>query len=186
MIVPVAGYAKNFPIVGKNELSGGIGFSGGLVNYSTSGFKWFNDYSRKLGKLVWLNFQFNVTAAGSSQHCTYDKQGRLITCYPTSRYGHGNALELVAGVKLKWRLKKIPLQIHAKFGGAFDILFLGDGFTGFGMGLRAGAGVKYFFVPTFGVGAELVNTLGPAFFNRDMGVQFMGFMDFNAGIEWRF
>jgi len=89
-------------------------------------------------------------------------------------------------VKLKWRVRTIPLQIHAKFGGAFDVLFLWQDYTGVAFGFRGGAGVRYFLVPTLGVGVELVPTFGPAFINHGVGAEFYATIDFNVGVEWRF
>jgi len=49
--------------------------------------------------------------------------------------------KLVGGMKLKWRIKKIPLQIHAKGGIGLDILFWDD-HNAFAFGFRGGAGDK--------------------------------------------
>jgi hypothetical protein len=57
---------------------------------------------------------------------------------------------------------------------------------GVAIAFRGGAGVRYFFVPTFGVGAELIHTIGPAILNHDVGVELYATIDFNVGVEWRF
>lgn len=185
--------ARNFQLVGKNELSGGIGFVAGLTDWSPGGFKWFNDYSRELsrggGKSpgVWFNVQLNLSTGGHGYWGTcYDKQGRPYACDGRyDRFG-GTALELAAGVKLKWRLNRIPLQFHAKLGGVLDFLWMWDAF-GIGFGFRGGFGVRYFVVPSLGVGAELLlPTVGPAFFNHSLGTHPFATIDFNLGVEWRF
>lgn len=182
---------RNFQLTGNNELCGGIGFAANITDWTPGGFKWFNDYSRKLSKLTWLNFQFNVVTGGRGDRwCRDPRTGRIYAC----GYGWGGyALEFGAGVKLKWRLKKIPLQFHAKFGGILDILLFddsylyGDDHVGVAFGFRGGFGVRYFFLPTFGVGAEvLLPTIGPAFINHDVGAELYASVDFNTGIEWRF
>ncbi len=166
-----------------------MGFAAGITDWSPGGFKWFNDYSRELSQLVWLNFQLNVTAGGGGGWgCAYDRFGRPFDCHDYRHFG-GNALELGAGVKLKWRVRAIPLQIHAKLGGVLDFLWLNypsDGYWGTAFGFRGGAGVRYFFVPTFGLGAELVHTIGPAIINHDVGGAVYATIDFNIGVEWRF
>ena len=53
--------ARNFQLKGQNELGGGIGFSAGLSDWSPGGFKWFNDYSHQLGKLVVLRETSDAT-----------------------------------------------------------------------------------------------------------------------------
>ena len=169
--------AKNFELQGKNELSGGLGVSSDLGRYVPGGFKWFNDYGRRMSNLVWLNLQFNITAGGGE--CWWD-QNQNRHC---DDHWNGKALEFAGGVKLKWRLAKIPLVIHAKLGGFFDIAFMPNDHKGVATGFRGGAGARYFFFPTFGVGGELVTNMGPGFID---GTFFYATIDFNAGIEWRF
>lgn len=179
--------ARNFPLRGDNELSGGIGFAAAITDWTPGGFKWFNDYGHRFSDLVWLNLQLNVTA-GTWDNCWVDNRG-VQHCSWDHYYGHhwgGSALELAGGVKLKWRVRTIPLQIHAKLGGALPIIFFPGDTRGVAIAFRGGAGVRYFFVPTFGLGVELVNTLGPAFLNNNIGAEFFASIDFNIGIEWRF
>src|SRR3989339_422678 len=114
--------ARNFPIVGTNELCGGFGFQASLADATPGGFKWFNDYSHQLSQLTWLNVQLNVVLGGSSGWDCYSRNGKTY-CDHWRRWS-GNALEMAVGAKLKWRARKIPLQIHAKFGGAVVGLFL--------------------------------------------------------------
>jgi hypothetical protein len=195
MLLDGPAHARNFQLKGKNELCGGIGFAGDLTDWTPGGFKWFNDYSRQLSKLTWLNFQFNVVlGGGGGRDCWVDNKGRWHCDY--RRHFGGYAIELAVGVKLKWRLRTVPLQFHAKFGGAFDIIvfddyyydnvYADDSVAGLAIGFRGGFGVRYFFIPTLGVGAELIPTFGPAFLNHGLGVEPYGSIDFNTGVEWRF
>ena len=182
-----AGAARNFQLKGVNELGGGIGVSGGLSDWSPGGFKWFNDYSRALTQLVWLNVQLNVSTGGSN-YCWVDKGVTRCDWNGPYRYDHfgGTALEAAVGVKLKWRLRHVPLQFHAKIGGCLDGLFLWGGVKGVAIGPRGGFGIRYFFVPTFGLGAEIIWSIGPAFLNQGVGVRLWSTLDFNLGVEWRF
>lgn len=180
--------ARNFQLKGKNELCGGIGFAGDFTDWTPGGFKWFNDYSRQMSNLTWLNFQFNVVLGGGNSYCWWDNRG--IQHCDTHRHFGGYAIEMGAGVKFKWRLKQVPLQFHAKVGGAFDLLVFeaahDNSVVGAAIAVRGGFGVRYFFVPSLGLGAELIPTFGPAFLERPVGVEFYGAIDFNVGIEWRF
>jgi hypothetical protein len=180
--------AKNFQLRGDNELSGGVGFAASFNQWTVGGFKWFNDYSRRLTKLTWLNFQFNIATGDDygGRNCWYDHNGKLRCANDDHYRWGGTAFEFAAGVKLKWRLKKIPLVFHAKLGGAFGIELLWSDITGFAFGFRGGFGIRYFFLPTFGVGAEIVPTFGPVFLTDGFGAEFYGAIDFNAGVEWRF
>jgi len=175
---------KNYAIQGENELSGGIGFAADLTQFAPGGFKWFNEYGLHFRGPVWLNLQFNIATGGGGWRCGYDNRGRW-TCSDKWRSFGGTGLELGGGVKLKWRVAKAPVQIHAKFGAAIDFLWFGD-FYGVAIPFRGGAGVRYFVLPTLGVGGELMTSLGPAFIRYGWGAEFYGAIDLNLGVEWRF
>lgn len=185
-LAPATAVARNFQLRGDNDISGGIGVAGDVTDFTPGGFKWFNEYNRKLTELVWLNFQFNIISGGDSTTACVVNPGGNVQCSRSYRFG-GTGLELAGGVKLKWRLRQIPLQIHAKFGGILNFLWMfNNEFFGVATGFRGGAGVRYFFVPTFGAGAELMTTFGPSFFEDPVGLEFYGAIDFLIGVEWRF
>jgi len=99
----------------------------------------------------------------------------------------GDAIELGVGVKLKWDIQGIPLQVSGRFGGAVDLLLLGSDFVGVSAGFRGGAGVKWFFFPTFGVGPEVLLTVGPSFITENDSVEFYGAIDlYLISVEYRF
>jgi hypothetical protein len=58
----------------KNELSGGMGFSVGLTDYTPGGFKMENEYGRRFTDLVWLNVQLNFGLGGDYAVC-HDRYG---------------------------------------------------------------------------------------------------------------
>ena len=191
LLSATAAHARNYQIRGDNELCGGFGFSGDISYWTPGGFKWFNDYSRKLSRRAWFNAQLNVVFGGGGGGCWRDSRDH----WHCDRHWGGYAVELAAGVKLKWRLRRVPLQFHAKFGGALDIIVFDDywhrdwrhtTYSGVALGFRGGFGVRYFFVPTFGVGAEIIPTFGPAFINNGVGAELYAAVDFNAGVEWLF
>ena len=181
--------ARNFQLKGNNDLSGGFGFQSGFGDYTPGGFKWFNEYNHELGRVVWLNVQLNFVLGGEHHY------GNCGTCWDARRgyYPCGNcyagfsgyAIETAIGAKLKWRLRKIPLQFHAKFGGILAPTFYG-GSEGVAFGYRGGFGVRYFVVPTLGVGGEFMHDMGPVWVNNGHGWGFYGTFDFNVGVEWRF
>jgi len=180
--------ARNFALKGKNELSGGFGFQAGLTDYTPGGFKWFNEYNRELGRIVWLNVQLNVVLGGEhhwgGKQCCDARHCWDCGWYDDHRFS-GWAVETALGVKLKWRMRKIPLQFHCKVGGTLAPIFEW-GAEGVELGLRGGFGVRYFVVPSLGVGGELMNDFGPVFLNHDVGWHFYATFDFNVGVEWRF
>ncbi|MDJ0761679.1 MAG: hypothetical protein QNJ97_01725 [Myxococcota bacterium] len=170
---------------GENALNGGFGFQAGLSDWTPGGFKWFNGYSRQLTQRGWLNFQVNVVAGDmDDRHCWNDVDGDI---HCDNGGWDGNTVEFVAGVKLRWDMGRLPIIIDAKLGGAFELLFLGNDYVGFGVGFRAGIGVHYFFFPDFGIGAELVSTIGPSFIPDGPGAELYAAIDFQAiGVEYRF
>jgi hypothetical protein len=181
--------ARNFALKGKNELSGGFGFQAGLTDWAPGGFKWFNEYNRELGRIVWLNVQLNFVLGGDHHGGGCWEDGRGVWHCDDYHHFEGWAIEAGIGVKLKWRLQKIPLQFHAKFGGTLAPVFLG-GAEGVELGYRGGFGIRYFVVPSLGVGAEFMHDLGPAYVNGcvpgNSCWHFYATFDFNVGVEWRF
>lgn len=171
-------------IRGDQELSTGVGFAADMGAFTPGGFKWFNEYGHHIKGPTWFNLQVNVTLGDSGGHCYFHRYDGVWICHDDP-YLDGTGLEVAAGVKLKWRAGRIPLQIHAKFGGAVDFIWF-DAFYGAAVVFRPGFGLRYFFVPTFSVGAEVVGAVGPAFLGYDIGTQLYGAIDANFGIEWRF
>ncbi|MCB9556637.1 MAG: hypothetical protein H6707_11085 [Deltaproteobacteria bacterium] len=175
-----AAAVRNHRIAPGYELSGGIGFAADLSRFAPGGFKWFNDFGVPIRGNTWFNLQLNVATGDNSGYCR--REAGVLVCRTTG-FG-GTALELVAGAKIKWRMQRIPLMFFAKVGGAVDLIWFGD-FAGAAIALRSGFGLRYFVVPSFGVGVSLLFTAGPALI-RDNGVNFYGTIDMNFGIEWRF
>lgn len=179
--------ARNFQLRGKNDLCGGIGFGAGLTDRTPGGFKWFNEYSREISRLVWLNVPFNVTVGDYGRRWggwCYDRFGRPYNCGWAGGWG-GVSLDLGFGVKLKWRATRIPLQFHAKMGGILTPLFW-EWAKGVAFGYRGGFGIRYFVLPMLGVGAEFIHSIGPAWVNNNVGTGVYASIDFNTGIEFRF
>lgn len=170
---------------GKNAVNGGFGFQTGLSRWAPGGFKWFNDYNRELSKMVWLNMGLNATVGNAGRdRCWYDNRRDRWVC--ENRHWDGNSIEFVLGVRLRFELKKLPLVIDAKLGGASDIIFFGGEYGAATFAFRGGPGVHYFFFDNLGVGAEFTFTLGPAF-TRPEGPEFYAAFDFQViGIEFRF
>jgi hypothetical protein len=182
--------ARNFQLKGKNDLSGGFGFQAGLTDHTPGGFKWFNEYSRELGRIVWLNVQLNFVLGGDYHYgyngTCYDGHGRPYACwYDDNRRFSGWAVETAIGAKLKWRLQKIPLQFHAKFGGIISPVFMYSA-EGVALGYRGGFGVRYFVVPSFGIGGEFMHDIGPVYINSNVGWHLYATFDFGVTVEFRF
>jgi hypothetical protein len=170
---------------GRNALSGGIGVQAGFSEWAPGGFKWFNEYSRKLSNLVWLNLQANLSGGDmNDRHCWKDNHDN-VKC----DYGHwdGNTAEFALGVKLRWGLKKLPVVIDANLAGAVDLLLLGADYIGVAPGFRGGVGGHYFLFPNFGVGAGITATFAPAIIADGPGVEFYAAMDVQIiGVEFLF
>jgi hypothetical protein len=162
----------------QNELSGGLGFQGGITHYASGGFKMENEYGRRFSDLVWLNVQLNFTAGDD---CGVDVVGH----YHCNEHFMGEGLEMIAGVKFKFRKGK--LQPHAKIGAGLAFTFYpGGDLTGTAIVARAGGGFKYWVVPRLAVGGEANIMVGPTFVDHDGGTHFYAAIDFIGGIEFAF
>lgn len=174
---------KRHHVRGKNELSGGIGFAADLTPLTPGGFKWFNEYGHHLGGPTWLNLQFNVTAGDGGRGCYWYRDDVWI-CDEGDHFD-GHALELGLGVKLKWRARRSPVQVHTKIGAAVDMIWF-DVYYGTAAAFRSGFGVRYFIVPSFSVGGEVMAAVGPHFSRYGDGVDLYAAVDLNLGVEARF
>ncbi len=150
---------------GKDELSGQLGFQASLGGTTPGGFKMFFDYSHRLSDLVWLNFKFNPTFGfAETRTICYDQFGNPYDC-GTGFDGNGYALDILAGVKLKW-MTRIHLMPYANIdAGVIPVFARPAGDNGAAVALHTGGGVKYFITPRIGLGGEIDFTLGPGFYS---------------------
>jgi hypothetical protein len=123
-------------------------FSGGIGD-SWSGNKVALDYGYRLDGPAWLDLQFNL---------------QLGNCLATSCGRTGSVFELMAGGK--WRfVMPTPFVPYVKAGAGPVFLFPDQARSAFGLAIRGGGGVNYFFFDWFGVGIEGDLSLGHAFFD---------------------
>ena len=172
---------SGFP--GKDELSGQLGFQASLGGGTPGGFKMFFDYSHRLSNLVWLNFKLNPTfGAGETRTVCRDQFGNPYDC-GTGFDGNGYAIDILAGVKLKW-MTRIHLMPYASANaGVVPVFARPVGDNGAAVVVNTGGGVKYFITPRIGLGGEITFTLGPGFysghtefyraFNMGIGAEFI-------------
>jgi hypothetical protein len=151
---------------GKDELSPHMGFQAGLGGTTPGGFKLFFDYSHRLTNLVWLNFKLNPTfGVGAGTGVCYDRFGNGYDCGGLYFDGNGYAIDLLAGIKLKW-MTRVHVMPYANIdGGVIPIFARPAGDNGAAIAFHTGGGVKYFVTPKIGVGGEIDFTLGPAFYS---------------------
>src|SRR5262249_18498130 len=109
-----------------------------------------------------------------------------------SCYRGGWALELMAGIKLKW-VTPIPLVIEAPVLAGVNVLYNRDcGDNGAAVPvIKTGAGVKYFLTKRIGVGVKFNVAGGPGFHSAGSVVcqntsytDFFGYFDFLIGAEF--
>ena len=168
---------------GKDELSTQLGFQASLGGTTPGGFKLFIDYSHRLSNLVWLNFKLNPTfGVGSVRGICYDRFGNAFDC-GTGFDGDGYAVDILAGVKLKW-MTRVHLMPYAEInGGVVPVFARPGGDNGAAVVLYTGGGLKYFITPRIGLGGEINFTIGPGFysghnefyraFNMGIGAEFI-------------
>jgi hypothetical protein len=173
----------------KHEISAHMGFQAGFAGKfgSTSGFKLDADYAYKFHPLIWFDANVaNVFGFGSADgFCTHSVGGA--TCYRG-----GWALELMAGIKLKFTTK-IPLVIEAPALVGVEVLYNRDcGDNGAAVPvIKTGGGVKYFLTKRIGVGAKIDVAFGPGFHEAGSPIcqntsytDFFGYFDFLVGAEF--
>jgi hypothetical protein len=177
---------SGFP--GKDELSAQLGFQASMGGGTPNGFKMFFDYSHRLSQLVWLNFKLNPTfgAGGDRTICT-DGNGNVYDC-TTGFAGEGWALDILAGVKLKW-MTRVHVMPYANIdAGVVPIFSRPNEDTGAAVVIHTGGGVKYFVTPRIGLGGEIDFTLGPAFYGSSRYVhshnEFYRAFNFVVGAEF--
>jgi hypothetical protein len=178
--------------VGPHELSGNMGFSVGLSDWTPGGFKLDNEYGYRLGPVTWFNVQLNFALGGGGPNY-YD--GRYGQCWDPHTHSYyvcdvhwnrwsGDAIEMIAGVKLKFpRGRLLP---YAKLGGGLVFSFLPGDLTGVAVIFRGGGGVKYYVIPNLAVGGELNIGGGPNFINHDAGTHAYAAIDVLGGVEFNF
>ena len=150
---------------GKDELSPQFGFQASLGGGTPAGFKLFFDYAHRLSKIAWLDFQVNPTfGAGEAHAVCYDQFGNPYDC-GTGFDGNGYAIDLLAGVKLKWMTRFHLMPYAMVDGGVVPVFARPAGDNGAAVVLATGGGLKYFITPRIGVGGEMSFTLGPGFYS---------------------
>lgn len=179
------GVPEVFP--SKHEISAHMGFQagfGGLLG-STSGFKLDADYAYKFHPYIWFNADVaNVFGFGSADGLC--RNSVLATCYRG-----GWALELMAGIKLKFAMTKIPLVIEAPALLGVEVLYNRDcGDDGAAVPVvKTGGGVMYFLTKKIGLGAKFDVAFGPGFHGSSVCknnsyTDFFGYFDFLVGAEF--
>ena len=168
---------------GKDELSAQLGFQASLGGGTPAGFKMFFDYSHRLSNVVWLNFKLAPTfGAGESRTVCVDQFGNAYDC-GTGFDGNGYAVDLLAGVKLKWMTRYHVMPYASANAGVVPVFARPENDNGAALVFNTGGGVKYFVAPRIGVGGEVTFTLGPGFysghtefyraFNMGVGAEFI-------------
>jgi hypothetical protein len=178
------GVPEVFP--SKHEISAHMGFQAGFGAQlgSTSGFKLDADYAYRFHQYIWFDANLgNVFGFGSADGVC--ARSVLATCYRG-----GWALELMAGVKLKFPTR-IPLVIEAPALVGVEVLYNRDcGDNGAAVPVvRTGAGVMYFLTKKIGVGAKFDVAFGPSFHGSSVCknqsyTDFFGYFDFLIGAEF--
>lgn len=184
-----AGVPEVFP--SRHEISVHTGFQagfGGHYDTGTSGYKLEADYAYRFHPFIWFDVSLgnNFGFGNGDGVCANGVIGS--TCYRG-----GWALELLAGIKMKWALQRIPLVIEAPVQAGVEVLYNRDcGDNGAGVPvIRTGGGAMYFLTKKIGVGLKIDFAGGPAFHGSGTacGIQhsytdFFGYVDFMLGAEF--
>jgi hypothetical protein len=186
---PSATISRSASFPGSNELSAHVGFQGSLGGTTPGGVKLFFEYSRRLTDIVWFNAELNPTfATGGTSTVCVDRFGRSYDC-GIGFSANGDAIDALAGIKLKFPLARIALLPYVNLvGGIVGIFDRPD--NGAALVVRAGGGLKYFITPRVGLGGEIDFALGGAFYSDSCGNcadhhnEFYRAVDFAVGAEF--
>jgi hypothetical protein len=185
------GVPEVFP--SKHEISAHAGFQagfGGKYGPGTSGFKLEADYAYRFHPIAWFNVSVgnNFGFGNADGICANTFGPGAPSCYRG-----GWALELMAGVKLKFPMR-IPIVIEAPIQLGVEVLYNRDcSDNGAAVPvIRTGAGAMYFLTKRIGVGLKINFAAGPAFHGAPSGcfanqgsyTDFFGYVDFLFGAEF--
>jgi hypothetical protein len=152
---------------GKDELTAEMGLQASLGGTTPAGFKLFFDYAHRLNHVVWLDFKVSPTFdTGYRGGTCIDQFGNVYACGGDGLDGNGYAIDLLAGVKMKWLVARYRLLPYCNInGGVVPVFARPNGDDGAAIVVNTGGGLKYFVHPRIGVGAEMSVTLGPGFYS---------------------
>ena len=159
------------PFLRDNTVSAHYLLTGGIGD-SWSGNKVALDYGYRLDGPTWLDLQLNLQVGT----CAFSS-----SCVRT-----GSVFELMAGGKWKF-VMPTPFVPYVKAGAGPIFLFPDQARSAFGLAMRGGGGVNYFFFDWFGVGIEGDLSLGHAFFDSSVPASHTyAVFDIGAGVEFQF
>jgi hypothetical protein len=167
--------ARRGAVGGEDEIDAMIGGRVGVQN-SPGGGLVGTEYAHRLSQMTWFDLQLDMSFGGTS-NCFVNQRG-FVDC---GAYG-GSSLDIIAGVKWKFQTRNERLVPYAKVGGGLAFLFWpGPDNDGFAPVVRGGGGVKYFVLPSLGLGGEMSATFGPGFYGCGPGCSYSDlFFAFNA------
>jgi hypothetical protein len=187
------GISRSAPAGDANEFTTQLGLQTSLGGNTPAGFKLFFDYARRLGYLVWLDFQVNTMFGVGPVHGTcYDGTGHAFDCGGAVD-ANGHAIDVLAGIKLRFPVRRAPLIPYVGVnGGVVAVYDRPARDNGAAVVARMGGGIRYFPTRHVGIGGEVALTLGPAFYSdtcsdcNDSHVAFYRAFDFSTGVEFLF
>lgn len=155
---------------GKSALTLQLGFQNPVSWYgkqggSPGGFRLLVDYDFRFydagSFTLWLDIGAALTLGGPCGGREREFTG-VWGCGP---YGNGHEVEPMAGVRMNFKVRPIPLVPYVRLDAFFSYIFnryCGD--NGFAFGGRAAGGAKYYLTRNLGVGLETAFTLGPGIY----------------------
>ena len=149
---------------GKNEISAQVGFQASMGGGTPSGAKLFFDYSRYLGSYVWLNFKLNPSFAVVGRTTCVDANGAIYDC-GVGLDGDGNSVDVLAGIKLKFPIRRVKLVPYANVNiGGVGIYDRPANDNGGAFVVYTGGGLRWFITPHVSLGGEVDIALGAGFY----------------------
>jgi hypothetical protein len=170
--------------VAKQEIGVRIGAQVGLSSLTPGGFRLGGVYLYRVHDVVWFDGEASTSFGSGGSGCFYTRAESLtLECHHGGFDGF--AMSASAGVRVFYDRRTSGFHPYVRTGlGLSYAGFAADEVGGavlFGYG---GAGGRFRVAPRVAVGGEALLLLGPGLYNQDLGLQFVGGLVVQFGVEF--
>jgi hypothetical protein len=167
---------------GSRAMGASVGFQTGLGGLAPGGLRLAGTFLYRLTETAWFDGEAAFTFGSGGKSCYLDRQGAL-----ACDHGIAGGFEMSLGGGLRWLLepRQRGFRPHVRAGAALSYVRFGDDdLTGVAFLTWAGAGGTFAVAPRVRVGGEALLRLGPGLYNRDLGLEPLGELVVQFGIEF--
>jgi len=170
--------------VGKQEIGLRLGAQLGWTDLTPGGLRVGGVYLYKLDDITWFDGEA-ATSFGSGESACFYSRAEELTLVCNHGGLDGFSMSVSAGVRLFYVRRASGFHPYLRGGAGLSYAgFSGDEVSGavlFGYG---GAGGRFRVAPRVAVGGEALLVLGPGLYNSDLGLQLLGGLVVQFGVEF--